>query len=90
MSRHLPVVTEPAPAEDPAPRPRRRHPRWLRVPMPAGEGYRDLRARVRELLSEEQPAGAHALVWDGTDDAGRAVASPDGTAEPRDRAAASD
>ncbi|MEX1364170.1 MAG: lipoyl synthase [Nannocystaceae bacterium] len=48
----MPVVTEPsappaAPAE--APRPRRRHPRWLRVPMPAGEAYTDLRTRVKEL-----------------------------------------
>ncbi len=44
MATHLPVVT-PAPIE----RPRKRHPKWLRVPMPAGEGYNDLRQRVKEL-----------------------------------------
>ena len=54
MSRHLPVVTD-APATSPAPapsevaEPRRRHPRWLKVPMPAGPGYEDLRRRVKEL-----------------------------------------
>ena len=44
MATHLPVVT-PAPAE----RPRQRHPKWLRVPMPAGEAYTELRKRVTEL-----------------------------------------
>ncbi len=44
MATHLPVVT-PAPAQ----RPRKRHPKWLRVPMPGGEGYRDLHKRVKEL-----------------------------------------
>ena len=28
---------------------RRRHPEWLKVPMPGGEAYAQLRARVREL-----------------------------------------
>ena len=28
---------------------RRRHPRWLKVPMPGGEGYRDVRRMVKEL-----------------------------------------
>lgn len=32
-----------------APVARRRHPKWLRVPMPGGDGYRDLRRRVKEL-----------------------------------------
>jgi lipoyl synthase len=44
---HLPVVTSesvPKPAE-----PRRRHPEWLRVPMPGGDGYSELRRRVKEL-----------------------------------------
>ena len=49
VSRHLPVVSpSPAPAAEPA-KERRRHPRWLRVPMPGGAGYHDLRARVKEL-----------------------------------------
>jgi lipoyl synthase len=53
VTRHLPVVTE-APAAGPASspavgEPRRRHPRWLKVPMPAGEGYEELRRRVKEL-----------------------------------------
>ena len=44
MATHLPVVS-PAPEA----RPRKRHPKWLRVPMPGGEGYTDLRKRVKEL-----------------------------------------
>lgn len=44
MATHLPVVN-PAAAE----RPRKRHPKWLRVPMPGGEAYSDLRKRVKEL-----------------------------------------
>lgn len=50
VSRHLPVVTEAAETAETAEpaRKRRRHPRWLRVPMPAGEGYADLRRRVKE------------------------------------------
>jgi len=47
VSHHLPVVPPDAPAAEPAPR--RRHPRWLRVPMPGGEAYQQLRARVKEL-----------------------------------------
>lgn len=30
-------------------RPRRRHPEWLRVPFPGGEGYAEIRRRVKEL-----------------------------------------
>ncbi|MBL9106096.1 MAG: lipoyl synthase [Myxococcales bacterium] len=44
---HLPVVTSesvPTPAET-----RRRHPEWLRVPMPGGDGYSELHRRVKEL-----------------------------------------
>lgn len=48
MATHLPVVT-PAPVPQDPGRPRKRHPKWLRVPMPAGEGYTDLRKRVKEL-----------------------------------------
>lgn len=48
MATHLPVVT-PAPGPPDQGRPRKRHPKWLRVPMPAGEGYTDLRKRVKEL-----------------------------------------
>jgi lipoic acid synthetase len=49
VSRHLPVVSQaPAPAAEPAV-PRRRHPRWLKVPMPAGAAYEELRRRVKEL-----------------------------------------
>lgn len=52
VSRHLPIVTQdpaPAPAAPTPGEPRRRHPRWLKVPMPAGEGYEELRRRVKEL-----------------------------------------
>ncbi len=51
VNRHLPVVQAPAPATEAAvePAPRRRHPRWLTVPMPAGEAYQDLRRRVKQL-----------------------------------------
>jgi len=48
MATHLPVVT-PDPGDQDQGRPRKRHPKWLRVPMPAGEGYTDLRKRVKEL-----------------------------------------
>jgi lipoic acid synthetase len=49
VSRHLPVVSEgPSPAAEPV-EPRRRHPRWLKVPMPAGAAYEELRRRVKEL-----------------------------------------
>ena len=33
----------------PIAKPRRRHPEWLKVPMPGGEGYGDLRRKVGEL-----------------------------------------
>ncbi|MEM6290834.1 MAG: lipoyl synthase [Myxococcota bacterium] len=46
MATHLPVLSS-RPQE--APRPRQRHPKWLRVPMPGGEGYTDLRKRVKQL-----------------------------------------
>ncbi len=42
----LPIVPSQAPAEPPV---RRKHPEWLRVPMPAGAGYEALRKRVGEL-----------------------------------------
>jgi lipoic acid synthetase len=47
----LPVVGASGPdsqgsGEKPA---RRRHPKWLRVPMPAGQAYTELRRRVKEL-----------------------------------------
>ncbi|MEW6755540.1 MAG: FlgD immunoglobulin-like domain containing protein [Candidatus Latescibacterota bacterium] len=31
--------------------------------------------RVATLVSDERPAGAHAVAWDGRDDEGRQVAS---------------
>ena len=48
---HLPIVRSgDAPSPDAGERPtRRRHPAWLKVPMPGGEAYAQLRARVREL-----------------------------------------
>jgi lipoyl synthase len=58
VSRHLPVVSQ-GPAAAPAATPggsaatpaapRRRHPEWLKVPMPAGEAYEELRRRVKAL-----------------------------------------
>ena len=49
MAVHLPVVSaDPAPSA-PATEPRRRHPEWLRVPMPGGDGYQALRRKVKEL-----------------------------------------
>ncbi|MCB9752578.1 MAG: lipoyl synthase [Myxococcales bacterium] len=43
-------ASAPAPSSDaPAGKRRRRHPSWLKVPMPAGEGYRDVRRMVKEL-----------------------------------------
>jgi lipoic acid synthetase len=47
---HLPVVSADSSsttATEPAPR--RRHPEWLRVPMPGGDGYQALRKMVKEL-----------------------------------------
>lgn len=51
MTVRLPVVSgDPAPSSGPeAPAPRRRHPEWLRVPMPGGDGYNSLRAMVKQL-----------------------------------------
>ena len=43
MTTHLPVL-----GDSPAPS-RRKHPEWLRVPMPGGPGYVELRRRVKEL-----------------------------------------
>ncbi|PRP92171.1 Lipoyl synthase [Enhygromyxa salina] len=49
MATHLPIVPS-APEAEAAPAPkRRRHPAWLKVPMPAGEAYASLHRRVREL-----------------------------------------
>jgi lipoic acid synthetase len=46
----LPIVTADAgPAAEPSPTPRRRHPDWLRVPMPGGDGYQALRRMVKDL-----------------------------------------
>jgi lipoic acid synthetase len=54
---HLPVlgpsapeaaVAAPSSAADPAPR-RPKHPSWLRVPFPGGDGYHDLKRLVNEL-----------------------------------------
>ncbi len=47
MSRTLPIAGQPT--ADPAPKKRRRHPSWLRVPMPGGDGYRDVSRMVKEL-----------------------------------------
>jgi len=47
---HLPVVSaDPAPEPATPAAPRRRHPEWLRVPMPGGDGYQALRRMVKEL-----------------------------------------
>ncbi len=43
MATHLPLLPT---TDDP---PRRRHPEWLKVPMPAGPGYTELRQRVKQL-----------------------------------------
>lgn len=47
MSRHLPIVEARPPVAEA--KPRRRHPAWLKVPMPGGQAYAELRKRVREL-----------------------------------------
>lgn len=44
MTTRLPIAPD-----DVVARPRRRHPEWLRVPMPGGDGYRDLHRMVKEL-----------------------------------------
>lgn len=44
VATRLPIVS----ADQPQ-RPRRRHPSWLRVPMPGGEAYGQLHRRVKEL-----------------------------------------
>ena len=48
MTTRLPIVGPDSGGSE-APKPRRRHPSWLRVPMPGGDGYRDLRQMVSEL-----------------------------------------
>ncbi|NVB41996.1 lipoyl synthase [Pseudenhygromyxa sp. WMMC2535] len=49
MTTRLPILgAEGAPASAESPR-RRRHPDWLRVPMPGGKDYAELRRRVGEL-----------------------------------------
>src|SRR5688572_1063592 len=45
MTTRLPIIT----GEAAEPERRRRHPPWLKVPMPGGEAYTQLRKRVREL-----------------------------------------
>jgi len=49
---HLPVISADSAtsaSSAPEPTPRRRHPEWLRVPMPGGDGYQALRRKVKEL-----------------------------------------
>jgi lipoic acid synthetase len=48
---HLPIVPTPGErsTEPQARETRRRHPPWIKVPMPGGEAYSQLRKRVREL-----------------------------------------
>jgi lipoic acid synthetase len=45
----LPIVREADVEPAAEPQARRRHPPWLKVPMPGGEAYTQLRKRVREL-----------------------------------------
>jgi lipoic acid synthetase len=45
MATHLPVIGTNGSSEAP----RRKHPDWLKVPMAAGDGYVELRRRVKEL-----------------------------------------
>jgi lipoic acid synthetase len=47
VTTRLPILDADAPAEATRP-PRPRHPSWLRVPMPGGDGYRDLHRLVKE------------------------------------------
>jgi len=47
-SRRLRVLGGPAPAEEPAPA-GPRHPAWIRMKMPGGKVFTDLRSRVHEL-----------------------------------------
>ncbi len=52
MAEFIPLTpisapSAPAPAEDAPPGPRSRRPEWLRVRMPAGENYEDVRALMR-------------------------------------------
>jgi lipoic acid synthetase len=50
VTTRLPILTDQAPpSPDAGGQARRRHPPWLKVPMPAGDGYTQLRARVKEL-----------------------------------------
>lgn len=44
---HLPVVGQPGPPAEPAPR--RRHPPWIRATLPTKPAYFELRAMVKEL-----------------------------------------
>jgi len=46
---HLPLVSDSDSSSSKPAEPRRRHPEWLRVPMPGGEGYHALRKMVKEL-----------------------------------------
>ncbi|RMG94209.1 MAG: lipoyl synthase [Deltaproteobacteria bacterium] len=45
VPRRLPVLD----ASEPDPRPRKRHPPWIRARFPGGEGYNGILKRVREL-----------------------------------------
>jgi lipoic acid synthetase len=67
---HLPVVEGPAAAE---PAPRRRHPAWIRVPLPTKPTFFEVKQRVGELklhTSAEAPAAPHRRVLEppGADD----------------------
>jgi len=37
--------------------------------------YNQVGKEVRTLVNENQPAGEHSVVWDGTDDSGKNVSS---------------
>lgn len=49
MTVRLPIVRSEGPSAETAPAPGRRHPDWLRVPMPGGDGYQALRRMVKDL-----------------------------------------
>jgi hypothetical protein len=49
---------------------------WGHLPVASTAAIYNIRGqRVRSLLDEKLSAGSHVLVWDGTDEAGRAAAS---------------
>lgn len=49
MTTRLPIVGSGGEPRADKPKKKRRHPPWLRVPMPGGEAYADLRKRVKQL-----------------------------------------